>query len=141
MVVTITLDTLLGGLAHAAILGTPTLLSPGQARRLACAAGVIPAVLDGQGRVLDLGRRRRLATKAQILALRVQQHGACAIHGCDRPARWCEAHHWRQPWATGGKTNLADLALICPRHHTLAHRPGMTMTPAHDGKFQLHHRT
>ncbi len=141
VVVTMTLDTLLGGLAHAAIVGTPTLLTPGEARRLACAAGVIPAVLDGQGRVLDLGRRRRLASKAQILALRVQQHGVCAITGCDRPARWCEAHHWRRSWATGGTTNLADLALICPRHHTLAHRHGMTMTPAHNGKFQLHRRT
>ncbi len=141
VVVTMTLDTLLGGLAHAAILGAPTLVSAGQARRLACAAGVIPAVLDSTGRVLDLGRRRRLASKAQILALRLQQQGVCAIRGCDRPAHWCEAHHWRQPWAAGGRTDLADLALICPRHHTLAHRDQMTMTPGHDGRVQLHRRT
>ncbi len=141
VVVTMTLDSLMGGLAAAAIAGTPTLLSPSEARRLACAAGIIPAVLDSAGRVLDLGRRRRLASKAQILALRVQQHGVCAITGCDRPAHWCEAHHWRRPWATGGKTDLADLALICNRHHTLAHRDGMTMTPGHDGKYQLHRRT
>ncbi len=141
VVVTMTLDTLMGGLAAAAIVGTGTLLSPSEARRLACAAGVIPAVLDRAGQVLDLGRRRRLASKVQILALRVQQQGVCAIAGCDRPAHWCEAHHWRQPWAAGGKTDLADLALICNRHHTLDHQPGTTMTPGHNGKYQLHRRT
>ncbi len=45
VLVTMTLDTLLGGLQAANILGTDTLLSPGQARRLAAAAGIIPAVL------------------------------------------------------------------------------------------------
>jgi hypothetical protein len=141
VVVTIPLSTLMGGLAAAAILGTSTLLSPGEARRMACAAGIIPAVLDGTGRVLDLGRKRRFATQAQILALRVQQHGICAVEHCDRPAHACEAHHWRQAWVDGGKTDLADLALVCPRHHTAAHRPGLSLKPGRNGRYQLHRRT
>jgi hypothetical protein len=141
VVVTIPLTTLMGGLAAAAILGTDTLVSPGEARRLACAAGIIPAVLDGPGRVLDLGRRRRFATRAQILALRVQQHGVCAVEHCDRPAHACDAHHWRRAWADGGKTDLAGLALVCPRHHTAAHQPGMSLKPGRNGRFQLHRRT
>jgi hypothetical protein len=141
VIVTMSVQTLMGGLAAAAILGTTTLISPSEARRLACAAGIIPAVLDGKGRVLDLGRRRRFATKAQILAKRIEQHGRCAIEHCDRPAHSCDAHHWRTPWANGGRTDLADIILICKRHHTTAHQPGMTLTPGHGGRFQLHRRT
>jgi hypothetical protein len=128
------------GQAPGQLLGTDIRLSPAQARRMACRAGVIPAVLDGAGRVLDLGRKSRLATPAQILALRIQQHGRCAISGCDRPAHTCEAHHWRQPWAAGGRTDLAGLILLCPRHHTLADTPGMHTAPQPDGRFRLHRR-
>jgi hypothetical protein len=141
VVVTMSVHTLTGGLAAAAILGTTTLVSPSEARRMACAAGIIPAVLDGAGRVLDLGRRRRFATKAQILAKRIEQHGRCAVEHCDRPAHACDAHHWRKPWANGGRTDLTDIILICKRHHTAAHQPGMTLTPGHRGRFQLHRRT
>jgi hypothetical protein len=122
------------------LLGSDVRLSPAEARRMACRAGVIPAVLDGAGRVLDLGRKSRLATPAQILALRIQQSGRCAITGCDRPAHTCEAHHWRRPWATGGRTDLADLILLCPRHHTLADTPGMHAERRPDGRFRLHRR-
>src|SRR3954447_9337569 len=56
VVVTIPLTTLLDGL------GTATLhagdhLSAGQARRLACHHGLIPAVLNGPSELLDLGRK------------------------------------------------------------------------------------
>ena len=36
------------------------------------------------------------------------------------PARFCDAHHI-QHWADGGKTDLANLRLLCARHHTAAH--------------------
>ena len=41
VVVTIPLDTLLGGLRAAGILGTDVSISAGEARRMACAAGVM----------------------------------------------------------------------------------------------------
>ena len=115
-----TLDTLQGGLHAANILGTDTLLSPGQARRLAAAAGVIPAVLDSQSQLLDLGRRRTF-TQPQRIAMALRQGGLCNIEGCDRPATWCDANH-RQPWSTGGRTTIDNGELICPRHHTLVHQ-------------------
>ena len=121
VVVTIPLETLEGRLRAAELLGTGHRLSPGQARRLACAAGVIPAVLDGRSQVLDWGRRRRLHTKTQRLALAVQQDGYCNITHCDRPATWADAHH-RTPWSTGGPTSVNAGELLCPRHHTLAHQ-------------------
>ena len=80
VVVTMTLDTLLGGLKAANILGTDTLLSPGQARRLAAAAGVIPAALDSQSQLLDLGRRRTF-TQPQRLAMALRQRGAVQHRG------------------------------------------------------------
>ena len=61
VVVTMTLESLLGGL-KAAQLDTGQTISAVPARRLACEAGIIPAVLGGQSQVLDLGRKRRFHT-------------------------------------------------------------------------------
>jgi hypothetical protein len=116
-------------------------LSAGAVRRLACAAGVIPAVLDGPSCVLDLGRRSRLATRSQRLPKLVEQGGLCAIEDCDRPAAWADAHHCRKRWADGGTTDLGDLILICPRHHTYAHLPGRSVRPVEGGGYRIHHQT
>ena len=67
-------------------------LSAGAARRIACDAGLIPAVLGGPSEVLDWGRARRTATAAQRRALALRDRG-CTFPGCDRPPDWCEAHH------------------------------------------------
>jgi hypothetical protein len=119
VVVTMTLDTLMGGLQAAGVLGTDTLLSPGEARRLAAAAGVIPAVLGGQSQLLDLGRRRSF-TQAQRIAMAIRLGGLCNIVGCQRPASWCDANH-RKAYSHGGRTTLDNGELVCPRHHALVH--------------------
>lgn len=121
VVVTMTIDTLLGGLG-AATMDTGADLSPGEARRMACAAGVIPMVLGGTSEILDHGRKRRLHSKPQRLAMAVRQSFRCAAEGCTRPTAWCDAHHL-VPWSCDGDTNLDDGALLCARHHTLAHHP------------------
>src|SRR4051794_16902620 len=118
VVVTVPLETVEGRLQAGQLLGSGGLVSPAAARRLACAAGVVPAILGTEAQVLDQGRRVRLATKAQRLALTVQQQGVCGIEQCGAPAAWCDAHHWRGRWADGARTDLDDLVLICPRHHT-----------------------
>ena len=120
VIVTMGLDTLLGGLQAAGLLGTGQLISPGEARRLAAAAGVIPAVLGGPSQLLDLGRRRGFS-EPQRIAMALRQGGLCNIDGCDRPATWADANH-RKPWSQGGRTTIADGELICPRHHTLVHQ-------------------
>ena len=141
VVVTMPLETLTGGLARASVCGTEVAISPGAARRMACAAGVIPMVLNGKSQVLDQGRRRRFATPAQRLAKLVEQGGVCAIESCDRPASWADAHHWKKRWVDGGTSNLTDLVMICPRHHTLAHLPDRTMHPTPNGRYVIHRRT
>jgi len=138
VVVTMALHALHEGLA-AAHLDTGHRLAPATARRLAAAHGVIPAVLGTEGEVLDVGRRARLFTRAQRLALNVQQHGTCAAQGCDRPAAWGDAHHLH-PWSGGGPTDLSNGVLLCPRHHTLAHRPGYDTTVLAPGRIRINRR-
>ncbi|WP_345454005.1 HNH endonuclease signature motif containing protein [Nocardioides marinquilinus] len=119
VVVTMTLDTLEGGLG-AATIDTGGRLSACAVRRLACEAGLVPMVLDGASQPVDVGRQQRFHTQAQRLALAVTQRH-CQAPGCDVPAWLCHVHH-DQPWHTGGHTNVRDARLYCPRHHTLVHR-------------------
>ncbi|WP_291383275.1 HNH endonuclease signature motif containing protein, partial [Demequina sp.] len=87
---------------------------------LAGDAGVIPAVLGGDSEVLDLGRRKRIFTRAQRLAL-LERDGGCAK--CHAPPEHCEAHHidW---WDNGGTTDLANGVMLCTRCHHDIHRHG-----------------
>jgi Domain of unknown function (DUF222)/HNH endonuclease len=94
-------------------------LSPAAARRVACDAGIIPAVLGTTSQVLDLGRHSRLATGPLRRALVLRDRG-CAFPGCDRPPRWTDAHHI-QHWSDGGPTDLSNLVLLCGHHHRLIH--------------------
>ena len=96
-------------------------VSAATVRRLACDARVLPLVLGGDGQILDAGRSRRTATGALRRALAVRDRG-CAFPGCDRPARWCDAHHLRA-WSAGGTTDLDNLVLLCRHHHSVVHDP------------------
>ncbi|WP_182525573.1 HNH endonuclease signature motif containing protein [Nocardioides dongkuii] len=112
------LDQLTKDLGVAEIVGGGT-ISAGEARRLACNAHLVPAVLGGASEVLDLGRRRRLYTAAQRRALLLRDR-TCRAEGCDIPGTWAEAHHW-VAWAAGGATDLANGTLLCHLHHHRAH--------------------
>ena len=109
------------------VIDTGDRLSADAARRLACDARILPAVLDGAGQPLDLGRERRLFTGPLRRAL-VLRDGGCAFPGCDRPPRWCDGHHVIH-WADGGPTSLANAVLLCGHHHRLIHdaRAGWTV--------------
>ncbi|MBM9468106.1 HNH endonuclease signature motif containing protein [Nakamurella leprariae] len=101
------------------------------ARRLACDAGILPAVLGTTSQVLDLGRAHRLVPPALRRALTVRDRG-CAFPGCDRPPGWCDAHHI-QHWADGGATSLDNTVLLCRHHHTVIHTGHWTVTMNPDG--------
>jgi hypothetical protein len=94
-------------------------LSPAAARRIACDAGIIPAVLGGASQPLDLGRQTRLVTGPLRRALVLRDNG-CAFPGCDRPPRWTDAHHIVH-WGNDGPTDLPNLVLLCGYHHRLIH--------------------
>jgi hypothetical protein len=115
-------------------------LSAAAVRRHACTAKIIPAVLGGDSEVLDLGRARRLFTRAQRKALRLI-HRRCRAKGCRVKATWTEAHHLRQPWATGGTTDLADGTLLYCHHHHRAHDPRYETRVRPDGDITFHRRT
>jgi len=100
-------------------LDTGAPINAAEARRLACDAQILPAILNGNSQPLDLGRARRLFTGPLRRALILRDHG-CAFPSCDRPARWSEGHHL-VPWADGGTTALSNACLICRRHHRLLH--------------------
>ena len=136
--VTMTLASLMGGL-KAARLDTGHRISPGLARRLACRAGIIPAVLGSNSQVLDLGRKARFHTEPQRIALALEQRG-CTAEGCDWPPGMCHAHH-DQPFSRGGATNVKNGRLLCPRHHARAHDPAYQTTSLPDGKVRFHRRT
>ncbi len=102
-----------------ATLETGDTITAAQARRLACQANILPAVLGGKSEVLDLGRTRRLHTAAQRKAIRLLHH-QCQTVGCTVPAAWCETHH-PHAWSAGGKTDLDNAALLCSHHHHRAH--------------------
>jgi hypothetical protein len=115
-------------------------ISAGEARRLACTAGIIPVVLGGESQVLDLGRTRRLYSPPQRKALGVRQR-TCRAEGCDIPAAWCEVHHGGNPWSRGGKTDLADGDLLCSFHHHRAHDHRYRLERLADGGVRFHRRT
>jgi len=138
VVVTMPLETLMGGL-QAAQLDTGARISPGLARRWACEAGIIPAVLGSNSQVLDLGRKCRLASTGQRIALTIEQ-GGCTAEGCDCPPGMTHVHH-DNPWSQGGRTDLKDLRLLCPYHHARAHDPAYTMVKLPEGKVRFHRRT
>ena len=92
---------------------------------LACDA-VLHRVLVAGSVILDHGRGVRVVTDTQRAALAVRDRG-CRHPGCDRPPGWCHAHHL-VPWELGGPTDLANLVLVCNRHHRLWHHPHWTAT-------------
>ena len=106
---------------HGVLAGGESVSRP-TVERVACANGILPVVLDRNGQALDLGRTRRLFSRAQRRALAARD-GGCMWPACDRPPSWTEAHHIR-PWSEGGRTDLADGLLLCRHHHLRLHDEG-----------------
>ena len=105
---------------------TGQLLAVETIRRIACDAMIIPVVLGADSEVLDVGRAKRLFTPAMLRALWLRD-GGCTIPGCTAPPFWADAHHLIH-WVDGGHTSLLNGALLCGRHHTIAHQRGWTAT-------------
>ena len=130
IVVTVDEDKLRDG-AGEALLDTGGAISIGETRRLACNAGILPIVLSGESKILDLGMTRRLFDRHQRLALATRDQG-CVFPGCERPPAWTEAHH-RIPWSQGGATDIDNGCLLCSFHHHLIHQGEWDLTLAPDG--------
>ena len=138
ILVKLDLDTLRGQL-KAAGLDTGDLVSASEARRLACNAALVPAVLGGASQLLDLGRSRRLFTEAQRVAGGLT-HTTCAADGCQTPYAWCELHH-RDAWSRDGRTDLRNMQPLCGFHHRRIHDTGFLHRWLPDGSIRFARRT
>jgi hypothetical protein len=100
------------------------------ARKLACDNPMLGALIDEHGKVLALGRTRRLVSKALRRALMIRDK-MCRYPGCHQ-TRHLDAHHVI-PWIRGGRTDLDNLILLCRWHHTAVHEGGVTITGDGEG--------
>lgn len=148
VIVTIPLASLQAEVGAADLLGsglvpgdelTGDLVTAAQARRLACTAKILPAVLGGDSIPLDLGRARRLFSPGQRKALLIRDR-TCRAEGCDVPGTWCDAHHL-DPWSTGGRTDLDNAVLLCNHHHHRTHdTAGYRTDRLPNGDIRFHRR-
>jgi len=105
--------------------------------QIACGATLTRFVMAGRSVILDMGRKTRLATPSQTKAIRLRDRG-CIFPSCDRPARWCDIHHVDE-FAKGGVSDVARMACLCTRHHTLIHNSKWTIHINPDGTFTARH--
>ena len=131
MIVRLSLDDLRCGTGSASIDGIDEHISIATARRLAADAEIIPIVLGGAGEVLDVGRAKRLFTRAQRLGL-IERDDGCSFAGCTSPPAYAEAHHIRW-WSNGGTSDLSNGVMLCSFHHHRVHDDGW--------EIRVHERT
>ena len=103
--------------------------------RLFCDSAVHRVVMAGRSAILDYGTSTRTIPAPLWNALVIRDEH-CRFPGCDRPSVWCEGHH--VVWVTqGGPTELANLVLVCSRHHHVLHQPGWHAKLRPDGTFEV----
>ncbi len=114
---------------RAAALHLGPLLTDAERRYLTCDA-TCEVWFERHGEVIGAGRATRVINRRLRRALE-HRHPTCAVPGCGA-TRGLHAHHIRH-WEDGGLTELFNLVLVCPYHHRLHHRGGITITgPADD---------
>jgi hypothetical protein len=131
--VTASLDTLRGlAGAPAGDMEYSVPVSAATVQRLACDGTITRVVLAPESVVIDVGRARRVVAGAMRRALNARD-GHCKWPRCDRPASWSDAHHVVH-WTNGGETDLANMILLCHRHHWMAHEGGWQLVRTAEGE-------
>lgn len=100
------------------------LLSHDDRRYLTCDA-TCEVWFERDGQVIGSGRETRTISRRLRRALE-RRDLCCAVPGCG-VTRGLHAHHL-QHWEDGGPTEMWNLVLLCPFHHRLHHRGGITLT-------------
>jgi len=59
----------------------------------------------------------------------------CRFPGCGS-RRWVDAHHIHH-WASGGRTSLDNLVLLCRHHHRLVHEGGYSVRRTAAGELEF----
>lgn len=111
--------------------------SPAQLEELACDARIQPALDDGAGVTVGVGRTTRKIPH-WLRRMVEGRDRTCRFPGCDR-TRWLHIHH-RIPWSRGGPTNLDNLMALCGFHHRMLHREGWTVEGEAPGDLRFYNR-
>jgi hypothetical protein len=101
-------------------------------RRMACDCGVVRHLLRGKSEPLDIGRRTSVWTAAQRRAILLRDGGKCRFPGCEN--RTVDIHHVEH-YADGGATATSNGMPACPRHHTLLHEGGFSVSGDANGEL------
>ena len=104
---------------------------------LTCDATIRGLLVNGRREPLDLGRSVRTASIGQRRAVAVRD-GGCVYPGCGRPPDDCDIHHIRHWTKHGGRTDIANLCLLCRHHHTLTHVIGFTFGRRPNGELVIY---
>ena len=132
--VTTSLETLLSRVgAPAADLELSLPISSKCVERLACDCNVTRILLNADSMVIDVGRTERRIKGATRKALNHRDRH-CRWPGCDRPASWSQGHHLKH-WIDGGQSDLANLVLLCHRHHWMVHEGRWQLVKQDDGNY------
>jgi hypothetical protein len=122
VLVIVSLEALGGGPGEPCEFDDGLIITPETTRRIACDSSVSRIVIGGESEILDVGRATRTVPAAIRKALIIRDRH-CRYRGCERPHRWCDAHHVEH-W-----TSLDNLILLCRRHHRATHE-GENKPPA-----------
>ncbi|HUG01196.1 MAG TPA: DUF222 domain-containing protein [Longimicrobiales bacterium] len=106
-----------------------TRVSAETSRRIACDCSLVRITHAWDGSILDVGRKTRTVLPTLRRALEARDRG-CRFPGCG--SRFTDAHHIEH-WAEGGETSLANLVLLCRRHHRFVHEGGARVCRGADG--------
>jgi hypothetical protein len=129
----VTLDDLQSGRGAGWIDGSTEPIPITTIRQLHCDGDTVTTLFGQHGEVLQHGKTHRLATRRQRRALAARD-GGCVIPGCTVPPSRCQAHHVT-PWVSQdylpGRTDLNNLALLCPFHHSTIHTSAWQLVMIH----------
>ncbi|MCV7225443.1 DUF222 domain-containing protein [Mycolicibacterium komossense] len=134
VVVSTTLTELESG-AGLAVTSSGTRMPMTDVVRLASHAFHYLVIFDHMGRVLDLGRSKRIASADQRIVLHAKDRG-CTFPGCTVPGFLTEVHHAECDWADDGHTNINDLTLACGPHNRLVTPGGWRTRKRKDGRTE-----
>ena len=98
-----------------------------------CDARIKGVVFSSEGVPLWHGHAKRIATKAQMNALRAR-YGACG--GCGADMWICQGHHV-EPVSQGGATNIDNMMLVCWACHQKIHHHGWREVPDGRGLYTI----
>ena len=98
-----------------------------------CNAAIRGVVFSSEGVPLWHGHTKRVATKAQVNALRAR-YGACG--GCGANMWICQGHHV-EAVSRGGPTNIDNMMLACWACHQKIHHHGWREVPDGRGLYTI----